>query len=67
MKILKLRGKMVEKGMNVESLASAMDIDRATLYRKLNDGEKFTIGDAKKIKTALDLTDEEANDIFFGK
>ena len=66
MKILKLRGKMVEKGVNVESLASDMGIDRATLYRKLNDGEKFTIGDAKKIKTALNLTDEEANDIFFG-
>ena len=66
MKILKLRGKMVEKGMNVEALASAMNIDRATLYRKLNDGEKFTIGDAKKIRAALDLIDEEAIDIFFG-
>ena len=58
---------MVEKGMNVESLASDMGIDRATLYRKLSDGEKFTIGDAKKISAALDLTAEEANDIFFGK
>lgn len=65
MKILKLRGKMVERGMNVETLASIMGIDRATLYRKLSDGEKFTIGDAKKIKAALMLTNEEANEIFF--
>lgn len=66
MKILKLRGKMVEKGMNVESLASAMDIDRATLYRKLNDSEKFTVGEVVKINDALELTKEEAYDIFFG-
>lgn len=67
MKILKLRGKMVERGYNVEALAAKIGVDRATLYRKLNDGEKFTIGDAKKIKTALELTGEEANEIFFGQ
>ncbi len=66
MKILKLRGKMVEKDMKVDALASIMRMDRATLYRKLNDGERFTIGEARKIKTALDLTDEEAVEIFFG-
>lgn len=66
MKILKLRGKMVEKGMNVGSLASAMNIDRATLYRKLNDSEKFTVGEVAKINDVLELTKEEAYDIFFG-
>lgn len=66
MKILKLRGKMVEKGMNVGSLASAMSIDRATLYRKLNDYEKFTVGEVAKINDVLELTKEEAYDIFFG-
>ena len=66
MKILKLRGKMVEKGVNVETLASIMDIDRATLYRKFADGDKFTVGEAVKINEVLDLTNEEAYDIFFG-
>lgn len=65
MKILKLRGKMVEMGMNVETLASIMEIDRATLYRKFNDGEKFTVGEVLKINDALKLTKEESNDIFF--
>lgn len=65
MRILKLRGKMVEGGLNAENLAAKMGIDRATLYRKLNDGDKFTVAEAKKIKTILNLTRDEAHDIFF--
>lgn len=66
MNVLKLRGKMVEQGFNVETLASEIGVDRSTLYRKLNEGEKITIGDAQKIKIALGLTNDEARDIFFG-
>lgn len=65
MNIQKLKGKIVERGMNVEALADKLGIDRSTLYRKLNAGEKFTIGEAQKIKASLDLTDNEASDIFF--
>ncbi len=65
MNVLKLRGKIVEKGINVEALANSINIDRATLYRKLNDGERFTIGEALRIKDALELTAEEACAIFF--
>lgn len=64
MNTLKLKGKIVEKGMNVEQLADKLGIDRATLYRKLNNAEKFTIGDASKIKEALTLSDADAYDIF---
>lgn len=64
MNIPMLRGKMVEKGYTVESLAAELCMDRATLYRKLNDAEKFTIGEAKRIKKILDLTDEDACIIF---
>ena len=65
MNIAKLKGKMVEKGINVETLASKMNIDRSTLYRKLDGGEKFTIGEARKIKDILHLTLNEATSIFF--
>lgn len=64
MNIQKLKGKMVEKGMNVETLAAKISIDRSTLYRKLDAGEKFTIGEAQRIKAVLDLTSDEASDIF---
>ena len=66
MNVRKLKGKMVEKGLNAETLAAKIGVDKSTLYRKLNEGEKFTIGDAQKIKDELELTDDEAKDIFFG-
>lgn len=66
MNILKLKSKMVEKGLNVETLACRIGIDKSTLYRKLNEGEKITIGEALKIKAELNLTDNDAKDIFFG-
>lgn len=65
MNINKLKAKIVENGMNVEKLAELIGIDRSSMYRKLNNFERITIGEANRIKAALDLTDEDANDIFF--
>lgn len=65
MNLFKLKAKIIEKGMNVEKLAEAIGIDRSGLYRRLNHFEKFTIGEANRIKEVLELTNEEATDIFF--
>ena len=65
MNILKLKGRMVENGFNVETLAEKIGIDRSSLYRKLNTSEKITIGEAKRIKDALDLSEDDATAIFF--
>lgn len=65
MNVNKLKGKLVEKEMNVEKLASYLGKNRATVYRKLNGGDGFTIGEVSVIKTVLELTDEEASAIFF--
>lgn len=64
MNINKLKGKIVEKEMNVEALADKIGVNRASLYRKLNKADKITIGEAKKIKSALDMSDAEAYEIF---
>lgn len=64
MNINKLKGKIVENGMNVETLAKEIEVDRSTMYRMLNNMEKITIGKAIKIKTVLALSDEDATDIF---
>lgn len=66
MKSNKLKGKIVEKGFNVEQISEMVGIDKATFYRKLNDFNKFTVGDVEKIKNALCLTTEEACAIFIG-
>lgn len=62
----KLKGKIVEKGMNVEGLANLIGVDRSSLYRKLNNAEKITVGEAMRMKNALEMSNAEAYDIFFG-
>jgi plasmid maintenance system antidote protein VapI len=64
MNVNKLKGKITENGLNVETLANRIGINRASMYRKLNNAEKITIGEARKIKAALNLTAAEATDIF---
>ena len=64
MNVNKLKGKVVEMGMNMETLAETIGINRSSLYRKLNNFEKVTIGEAQKMKDALSMSDEEAYEIF---
>ena len=64
MDINKLKGKLVEKQVSVESLAIMIGVNRSSMYRKFNNAEKITIGEAIKIKSAIGLTDDEACEIF---
>lgn len=64
MNLQKLKAKIVERGLNVETVAEKIGVDRSSLYRKLNNFEKITIGEARKMKDVLELTDEEACIIF---
>ena len=64
MKLNKLKAKIVENGINVEAIADFIGIDRSSMYRKLNNFDKITIGEATKLKECLHMTDEEASDIF---
>lgn len=59
-----LKAKLVERGMSVDQLASLLGKNRSTVYRMLNNPERITIGDAKRIKAILNLTNEEAVIIF---
>ena len=63
----KLRGKIVENGLNMSTLAIKLEIDRSTLYRKVNsEGDKLTIKEANEIVEILNLDYQEAMAIFFG-
>lgn len=62
--VSKLMLKILEAGFSVEEFAKELGINRATLYRKLADIEKFTIREVRKIKEILQLTNEEAILIF---
>lgn len=64
--VLKLKGKIAEAGLSIPKLASQMDIDKATLYRKLQcGGENLLIKDVDTIARILNLSGEDINDIFF--
>lgn len=65
--INKLKGKIVEQGVTIEHLATAIGQNKSTLYRKLNsNGEGFTIKEVNLISQELNLTLDEVNNIFFG-
>jgi predicted transcriptional regulator len=64
--INKLKGKIVEKGLSMDKFAIALAIDYSTLYRKLKtNGDTFSVSEVNKIVDALELTADEAMDIFF--
>lgn len=64
----KLKGKIVEKGINISTLAKMISVDASTLYRKINNnGATLTIKEADLIVKSLELTADEANAIFFSQ
>lgn len=64
----KLKGKIVENEMTITELAEKIDLDKSTLYRKLNaEGETFTIKEANLICSELKLSRQEATEIFFSQ
>ncbi len=66
MNIRKLKAKLVERDVSIADLASILNVDKSTVYRKFNkSGESFTVGDVDKIAKALSLTYKDINEIFF--
>lgn len=63
MNLNKLKGKIVENGLNIPKVAEKLEINPKTFYRRLNSG-KVTVEDAAKMKEFLHLSNEEAIEIF---
>ena len=63
--VLKLKGKIAEKGYNQVQLAELIHMDRTTLNRKLKTGEDFSVKEAETIAKILELDGREAANIFF--
>jgi hypothetical protein len=65
--ILKLKAVLVEKGKDVNFLADAMGTSKATVYRKFDSPDNFTVGDVDRISEALGLAADKVNAIFFNQ
>lgn len=62
----KLKEKIDKKNTTVEAVAKSANMDRSTFYRKMQPGNKgFTVGEAKLIALALEMSGDEASAIFY--
>lgn len=60
-----LRGKLVEKGVKCDEMASEIGVDPSTFSRKMaKQGDTFSIAQVQKMVLVLQLTEAEANAIF---
>ncbi len=62
--IKKLKGKITEKGKNIETVSKEIGINPGTFYRKMNNNS-FKISEADAIISVLGLSGSEATSIFF--
>lgn len=64
--INKLKGKMAEKGFSQLRLGEVAGISLSTVSQRFkNNGANFTVEEVEAISTALELSIDEINDIFF--
>ena len=61
----KLVGKIAEGGLSVKDIADQMGLDTSTLRRKMEDVDRFKLGEIKQIAHILHLTQKGILDIFF--
>ena len=64
MDALKLKGRIIEKGLTMGAVTESLGIARSTLWRKMN-SELLTIEEVEKLISILELTPEESMEIFF--
>ena len=61
----KLKDKIGERSLTIETLSEKTGIEKSRLYRRLKKPARFTIAEVNSIVGALNLSMKEAIDIFF--
>ncbi len=63
--IERVKDHMCNLGLTVKQVASELDIDESTYYRKMaHSGDTFSIGQVQRLAALLNLTKAEAREIF---
>lgn len=62
-----LVGKIMENGYTIRDVSILLGLERHILTKKLDNINRLTIGEARILKYALDLSNNEAISIFFGE
>jgi hypothetical protein len=64
--IPKLKGKMVEKGFTQARLGKAIGVSLSTINQRFRQGgDVFTVGEVERIAMALQMSQQDVNEIFF--
>lgn len=58
---------MARKGKTLGDIATALGLNRCTIYKKVSQKSDFTREEVQKIKEYLDIPVEEMNAIFFAE
>ena len=64
---LKLKGKIMERGMTIQSLADEMNITSVALSSKINNKSEFRVSEINTIVAKLQLSSQEILSIFFAQ
>ena len=63
----KLRAKIAERGTTMTEIAKRIRIDPSSMSRKVKGSNDFTVGEMQAIVAELQMTPNEAMDIFLPK
>lgn len=61
----RLKGAIYRAGYTIETFSKEVGIHPLTFSRKMRGLRQFTVGEIRRIRDILNLTDEELLDIFF--
>lgn len=61
----KFRAKVIQEGYTLDVISKELEINSATLYRKMNGKSDFTRQEIQAIRMFLNLDDVSTNEIFF--
>ena len=60
-----LQGKMRENGFTLKSLSKFIGLSSTALFNKVHGEKEFLISEVRALRTALDLSDADVQEIFF--
>lgn len=62
-----LKAARVQADVSVDQIASALGVDKATVYRKFSGKSEFVLSEVIILRNLLHLSDEDFNTIFFSR
>lgn len=63
----KFHGRVIAEGYTLVTISEKLGISPVTMTRKMSRGGDFTRSELQKLKSLLNMSDAEMNDIFFAE